>query len=134
MSSLASAKGPSTTVRLSPENLTRAPFELAWRPLASMSTPAFTISSLNRPISANWSSVGRTPASDSGLALTKSINRMVVSPSFDGPAFSASLYIFVEQHRPGSTYLRQLRKFCARAVGCPDELHSIAPGRGLEGS
>jgi len=32
---------------LVPENLIRAPFELAWSPLASSSMPAFTISSLN---------------------------------------------------------------------------------------
>jgi hypothetical protein len=31
-SSLASVKGPSTTVRDLPENLTRAPLELGWRP------------------------------------------------------------------------------------------------------
>jgi len=37
-----SVKGPSITVHLPPEYLTRQPFELGCRPLASSSTPAFT--------------------------------------------------------------------------------------------
>src|SRR5262245_242230 len=53
MSSLVSAKGPSITVRLSPENLTRAPLELGCSPLPSSITPAFTISSLNFAIAAS---------------------------------------------------------------------------------
>ena len=51
-SSFVSVKGPSVTVRLpSAENLMRAPFELGWSPSAASSTPAFTSSSLNFPIS-----------------------------------------------------------------------------------
>src|SRR6266568_7654936 len=47
ISSFVSANGPSITVRLLPENRTRAPFELACSPSAASSTPAFASSSLN---------------------------------------------------------------------------------------
>ena len=52
ISSFVSANGPSMTVRFAPENLTRAPFELGWRPSPASITPALTSSSLNLPISA----------------------------------------------------------------------------------
>src|SRR5205823_1303333 len=71
---------PSITDGLPPRvNLTRAPFELACRPSPASMTPAFTNSSLNLPISASSSVVGRTPASDSLLALTITMNRIFVS-------------------------------------------------------
>src|SRR5579859_5639312 len=69
------------TVRLLPENLTRAPFELGCRPSAASSTPALTSSSLYLVISVSSFSSGRTPASDSLLALTRTMNRMIASPS-----------------------------------------------------
>ncbi len=75
-SSLVSAKGPSTTVRLSPENTTRAPFELGCRPSPARSTPAFMSSSLYVPISVMSCSLGMTPASLSAVALTMIMNRM----------------------------------------------------------
>src|SRR6266496_4162980 len=80
ISSFVSAKGPSITVRLAPENLTRAPLELAWSPSAASITPAFTSSSLYFPISVRSSLLGRTPASESLFALTITMNRIVVSP------------------------------------------------------
>src|SRR5216684_5149288 len=80
ISSLVSVKGPSTTVRFSPENRTRLPFELAWSPSAASSTPAFTSSSLNFPMSARSFCLGITPASESLLALTITMNRIVKSP------------------------------------------------------
>jgi hypothetical protein len=49
--SLVSANGPSITIRFSPENLTRAPFELGCNPSPASITPAFVSSSLNLPIS-----------------------------------------------------------------------------------
>ena len=49
-SSFVSANGPSMTVRLSPSNLTRAPFELGCSPSPASITPALTSSSLNLPI------------------------------------------------------------------------------------
>src|SRR5262249_53303487 len=79
-SSLVSAKGPSITVRLFAENLTRAPFELACSPSAASITPALVSSSLNLPISARSFSLGIMPASEFLLALTITMNRMVVSP------------------------------------------------------
>src|SRR5882672_9029561 len=79
-SSLVSAKGPSITVRFPFSNFTRAPFELAWSPSPASITPAFTRSSLNFPISASIFSLGRTPASESLLAFTITMNRIVVSP------------------------------------------------------
>src|SRR3954464_3351068 len=82
ISSLVSAKGPSITVRLSPENRTRAPFELGWSPSPASITPAFTSSSLYFPISVSSSSLGGTPASESLVALTMTMNRIVVSPFY----------------------------------------------------
>src|SRR6202046_4771012 len=76
-SSLASVKGPSTTVRDLPENLTRAPLELGWRPSMASTTPALMSSLLNLPISAMSSGAGRAPSfSDSGVALTMTMNRI----------------------------------------------------------
>src|SRR6266850_7778206 len=80
ISSFVSAKGPSITVRFVPENLTRAPFELAWSPSPASITPAFTSFSLNFPISARRLSSGRTPASESLVALTITMNRIEISP------------------------------------------------------
>src|SRR5438132_4284500 len=79
-SSLVSAKGPSITVRLPPENLTRAPLVLGWSPSPASITPAFTSSSLNLPISVSSCSLGITPASESLVALIKIMNRIFVSP------------------------------------------------------
>ena len=79
ISSLVSANGPSITVRFAPENRTRAPFELGWSPSPASITPAFTSSSLNLPISARSFSSGSTPASESLVALTMIMNR-IVSP------------------------------------------------------
>src|SRR5687767_8365051 len=79
-SSLVSENGPSTTVRVAPENLTRAPLELGCRPSPARSTPAFTSSSLNFPISVSRRSLGITPASLASLALTIIMNSLDVSP------------------------------------------------------
>src|SRR6266404_6903365 len=77
INSFVSANGPSITVRFVPENLTRAPLELACRPSPARRTPAFTISSLNLPIAASSSLLGRTPASEPLFALTIAMNRIV---------------------------------------------------------
>src|SRR6266446_216889 len=79
MSSFASAKGPSITVRFAPEYLTRQPFELGFKPEASSSTPAFCSSSWYFCISDISFSAGITPASESLLALTMIMNRIVFS-------------------------------------------------------
>src|SRR6267154_3449175 len=79
MSSFASVKGPSTTVRLLPEHLTRQPFELGFRPEPSSSTPAFCSSSWYFCISEMSFSEGITPASLSFVALTIIMNRMLFS-------------------------------------------------------
>src|SRR5712692_2136013 len=79
MSSFASVKGPSITVRLFPEYLTRQPLELAWSPEASSSTPALCSSSWYFAISPMSFSEGITPASESWVALTIIMNRMVFS-------------------------------------------------------
>src|SRR6266702_310401 len=80
ISSLVSAKGPSITVRCCPENLTRLPFELGCSPSPASITPALTNSSLNFPIAAKTSLLGRTPASEFLSALTITMNRIVLSP------------------------------------------------------
>src|ERR1700722_16701879 len=80
ISSLVSVNGPSITVRLSPAKRTRLPFELGWRPSAASRTPAFTNSSLNFPISSHIFCLGMIPASESFVALTMTMNRIVMSP------------------------------------------------------
>src|SRR2546428_3175852 len=80
MSSFASVKGPSTTVRFAPAYFTRHPFELACRPEASSNTPAFCSSSWYFAISVRIFSCGMTPASESLVAFTMIMNRIVLSP------------------------------------------------------
>src|ERR1700674_2279410 len=82
ISSLVSANGPSITLRFGPENRTRLPFELGWSPSPASITPAFASSSLNLPIAARSSVFGMTPDSESLLALTITIHRIVMSPLF----------------------------------------------------
>src|SRR6266853_4637982 len=84
MSSFASVKGPSTTVRLLPEYLTRQPFELGFKPEPSSRTPAFCSSSWYFCISDMSFSGGITPASESFVALTIIMNRMVSSNQLGG--------------------------------------------------
>src|SRR5262245_30801559 len=81
--SFVSANGPSITVRLLPENLTRTPLELGCNPSPASITPAFASSSLNLPISVRSCLLGITPASESLLALIKTMNRIVFPPFFD---------------------------------------------------
>src|SRR5438876_480764 len=85
MSSFASAKGPSITVRFAPEYLTRQPFELGFKPEASSSTPAFCSSSWYFCISIMSFSEGIAPASESFVALTIIMNLMLFSNA-SGPA------------------------------------------------
>src|SRR5437868_6321539 len=77
ISSFDSVKGPSITVRFVPENLTRAPFELGWRPSPASMMPAFPNSSLNFPISVRSFWLGILPASESLLAFMITMNRML---------------------------------------------------------
>src|SRR6267143_578969 len=77
--SFASAKGPSTTVRLLPEYLTRQPLELGFKPDASSSTPAFCSSSWYFCISDIRFSEGITSPSESFVALTIIMNRILFS-------------------------------------------------------
>src|SRR5580704_13038277 len=98
MSSFVSANGPSVTVVVPSENLTRAPFELACRPSAASITPAFTSSSLYFIISLSSSWLGSTPASLLLSALTMTMNRKVLSPCelrrLDEPTASATTAAF----------------------------------------
>src|SRR5436309_2598433 len=80
INSFVSVNGPSITVRFAPENRTRTPFELAWSPSPASMMPAFTSSSLYFPISARSFWPGRTPASESLLALTITMTRIGTSP------------------------------------------------------
>src|SRR6478672_513595 len=79
MSSFVSLKGPSTTERLSPKKRTRAPFELGCRPSPASMIPAFTNSSLYLPMALRSASLGRTPASESLVARTITMKRIVVA-------------------------------------------------------
>src|SRR6266849_2699250 len=105
MSSFASVKGPSTTVRLLPEYLTRQPFELGFKPDASSSTPAFCSSSWYFCISDISLSEGMTPASESFVALTIIMNRIVFSVELgagppDGSGRKKSLALTVRRTKP----------------------------------
>src|SRR5687767_12633182 len=107
ISSLVSENGPSITVRLLPENLTRAPFELGWRPSPASITPAFASSSLYLPMSARIFRSGRTPASESLSAFTITMNRIVVFLNRYGfkplQLLLLRLYLHVERDLPEST-------------------------------
>src|SRR5262249_24944326 len=72
-----SGNGPWVTVRFAPENLTRAPLELACSPSPASMTPALASSSLNLPISVSSFASGRTPASESLLPFTMTKNRIL---------------------------------------------------------
>src|SRR5712692_3124486 len=105
MSSFASVKGPSTTVRLLPEYLTRQPFELGFKPDASSSTPAFCSSSWYFCISDISFSEGMTPASESFVVLTIIMNRIVFSVELgagppDGSGRKKSLALTVRRTKP----------------------------------
>src|SRR4028118_2007957 len=80
ISSFVSVNGPSITLRFVPENLTRAPFELGCSPSAASRIPALTNSSLYCPISVRSCSLGMTPASESWVALTRTMTFIVKSP------------------------------------------------------
>src|SRR5262249_29887103 len=80
INSLVSGNGPSVTIRFFPENLIRAPFELGCNPSPATITPALFNSSLNLLIPARSSALGFLPASEFLLALTITMNLMLVSP------------------------------------------------------
>ena len=63
ISSLASVNGPSVTVTLLSDTLTRAPFALFCRPSVASRTPLYASSPINFPIAAICSAVGGTPVS-----------------------------------------------------------------------
>src|SRR5581483_7022762 len=93
-SSLVSAKGPSTTVRVLPLNCTRLPLLLGCCPSPACMMPAFTSCSLNLPISVSSFSLGMTPASEFFVAFTITITFMVVSYPFStGPTLPGTLAI-----------------------------------------
>src|SRR5256885_5277561 len=58
----------------------RHPFDVAWSPEASSSTPAFCSSSWYFAISPRIFSCGIMPASESFVAFTTIMNRMILSP------------------------------------------------------
>src|SRR5881296_3681450 len=99
MSSFVSAKGPSTTVSFCPEYLTRQPFELGWSPEASSRTPARCSSSWYLAISAKRGSqtgaIGMTSASESWVAFTMIMNRMILSPLLLGLGCRRAQPLFV---------------------------------------
>jgi hypothetical protein len=88
---LVSAKGPSITARCSPEKLTRVPFEVGCRPSPASITPALTSCSLYFRIQVRISESGRMPASDSSVAFTRTMTRMLLSPLHDRKEFEPSL-------------------------------------------
>src|ERR1700679_2717896 len=70
-SSLGFGKGPLVTVLSTPENVTRAAFDVGCNPpsrLKSFRTPAAASSSLNLPIAASNSGLGIAPVSEVLLA------------------------------------------------------------------
>src|SRR3989454_12300846 len=129
MSSFASVKGPSTTVRFAPEYLTRHPLELACSPEASSRTPAFCSSSWYFAISVRIFSCGMTPASESFVAFTMIMNR-IVRVSFDvgfglallGPLPARGPRWLLELGVAGSTKVSRLEDLANRVLGpSPDD-------------
>src|SRR5262249_1835199 len=64
------------------------PFELGCNPSPASITPAFTKSSLNLPMAVSNSVLGNLPASESLVALTITMNFIVVSPLCGVPCLS----------------------------------------------
>src|SRR5215207_3074697 len=79
-----SAEGPSMRVRLGPSKATRLPFADGCKPSPARRMPALTSSSLYLPMASRSSVEGMTPASESFVALTKTITRIVLSPLIPG--------------------------------------------------
>src|SRR5919201_3681463 len=123
INSLVSANGPSTTVRLLPENLTRAPFEVGCSPSAARMMPALASSSLKRPISVSCSVLGRTPASVSLLALTNTMTRMSAPPLWWS-------YLVIERAPRKSTATKNPAEagFRLWIFGCLGDPHPRGPG------
>src|SRR5213593_1690561 len=76
----------------------RQPFDVAWSPEASSNTPALCSSSWYFAISLRAFSSGITPASESWLAFTTIMNRMVLSPlpGLRGCLRAQSLFLLLE--------------------------------------
>src|SRR5271157_2896025 len=70
--------GPLATVRSLPEKATRAPSRLSLSPPASTNSPASISAWLNAPMSAKSSAGGMPPTSESFVALTITMTRIVV--------------------------------------------------------
>ena len=68
------------TLRSAPEKRTRTPRLLGCRPSPAFMMPAATSSSLYRPMAASSSSLGITPFSESSVALTITMKRIVFLP------------------------------------------------------
>src|SRR5712691_7764915 len=122
MSSFASAKGPSITVRFAPEYLTRQPFELGFKPEASSSTPAFCSSSWYFCISIMSFSEGITPVSESFVALTIIMNRMLFSDVFGsrGSGRMKGLALTVRRTRPSGIDTPRVRRHPLPFLLCGD--------------
>jgi hypothetical protein len=67
------------TVRSPPSKRTRVPLDVGCRPSPASMTPAFTSSSLYLVIAPKISVLGISPASDSGLPGTRTMNRITAS-------------------------------------------------------
>src|SRR5262249_33915726 len=103
-SSLTSVNGPSTTRVAASLNCTRTPLELGCSPSPASMTPALTSSSLYRPITVSISSLGSTPASDSEVAFTSTITRIVVLLTYRRARYPhQGSTPCVERPNPGST-------------------------------
>src|SRR5262249_54990241 len=129
MSSFASVNGPSTTVRFPPVYLTRQPFEDGCSPDASSSNPAFASSSWYVVIAANIFSFsgGNLPASESLVALTTIMNRIVASPA--GLGLGAGL---PGRSQPGrSSVYCNVEREPARSTGLGIFLCWLSLGNGL---
>src|SRR5712692_6273543 len=103
ISSFASVKGPSVTVRLPPDTRMRVPLELGWSPSAASSTPAFAMSWLNFLIAVTISTLGTAHSSRACAGAGSNImNRIVLSPFWFrlGPGLPAGL----DRLNRGSTY------------------------------
>jgi hypothetical protein len=126
-SSFASANGPSMTVALPPENLTRAPRELGCNPSPASMTPAFTDASFCFTIARRRGSSAIRPVSVYGSALSMTTNRFSPADAGDVDSLTAGT---PPGHPPSrisisSSPLRRGRRLTHSIASCFDSTSMI---------
>ena len=113
----------SITLRLSPENRTRLPLDVGCNPSPASIMPAFTSCSLYFPIASMSSLLGGTPASESFVAFTITMTRIVNSPNFSSVCGFVFLRIpALPKRRSAGSQIDKLAFTFLLASGHPESL------------